>query len=98
VTPVLMQATGVFIAGIQSERLIEMDVKTWEAVAKRLGGWKKHSSKRGLINGCDPNGREGDDVDAEYIGWTAICFALGYNQKDKEKDREPALAATKERM
>ena len=38
---------------------------------------------------------EKDDWDATYIGLSCICFANGYNQKDKESDRLPALEKTR---
>jgi len=95
---VLIQACGVFIAGIKSDHFFEMNVLTWQAIGKRLGGWKKHDRRGKLMVGADPNGAEGDEIDAQYIGWAAICFALGYDQKQKEADREESLAATRERM
>tara|TARA_B100001094_G_scaffold65503_2_gene61600 strand:+ start:10552 stop:11139 length:588 start_codon:yes stop_codon:yes gene_type:complete len=36
----LIQACGVFIAGV-SGQLIELNSHTWQAVARRIGGWKK---------------------------------------------------------
>lgn len=36
----LIQACGVYIAGIQGE-LVELNSHTWQAIARRLGGWVK---------------------------------------------------------
>jgi hypothetical protein len=77
----LIQACGVYIAGIESSACFEMNVKTWQAIAKRLGGWEKS-----------------DEADAIYIGWAAVAFALGYNQKESEENREEVLKLVRERM
>ncbi len=92
---VLIQACGVFIAGIDSPNCIQMNVQTWQAIAKRVGGWKK-TTKKGLQG--DPNGQEGDEYDAIYIGAAAIALALGYDSKAKEEDREPYLTEVRERI
>jgi hypothetical protein len=93
---ILKQACGVFMSALESKNYFSMNVQSWRAVAKRLGGWKK-TNKKGVISG-DPNGREGDDADSEYIGWAAIAFASGYNQKDSEDKREEILKEVRERM
>jgi len=93
--PVLIQACGVFIAGIDSPNCIQMNVQTWQSIARRLGEWKK-TTKKGVQG--DSNGREGDDVDAEFIGWSAIALALGYDSKAKEEDKEVYLTDVRERM
>ena len=77
----LIQACGVYIASIDSKRVIQINAKTWQAIARRIGGWKKN-----------------DESDAQYIGWAAIAFALGYNQKESEKKREPFLEAVRGRI
>lgn len=95
----LVQACGVFIAGIDCEYQFDMNVATWQAIAKKLGGWKKHTGA-GLVG--DKGGREGDEVDAEFVGWAAIAFALGYNQKGASKaanaEREAVLVKVRELM
>ena len=40
ISQTLIQACGVYIAGLPGE-LVEMNSNTWQAVAKRLGGWDK---------------------------------------------------------
>jgi len=93
---ILIQACGVYMSAIDSKSFFEMNVQSWQAISKRLGGWKKTNSK-GVVRG-DPKGREGDEVDAEYIGWSAIAFALGYDQTASEEDNEIKLKLVRERM
>ena len=76
----LIQACGAFICSTNG-RLIEMNVKTWQAIANRLGGWVK-----------------GDEADAIYIGWACVAFALGYNQKESEEQREEFLKEVRKLM
>ena len=37
----LIQACGVYIGGIASKGVIEVNVNTWKSVATRVGGWEK---------------------------------------------------------
>jgi hypothetical protein len=37
----LIQACGVYAAGISSGKLIELPSHTWQAIARRIGGWIK---------------------------------------------------------
>jgi hypothetical protein len=89
-TRILIQACGVYIASIESTCFFEMNIQSWQAIAKRLGGWKK-TNKIGDERG-DPNGREGDEVDAIYIGHAAVAFAMGYDSKDSEEKKEEILS------
>jgi len=93
---VLIQACGVFIAGIESKVYFEMNIRTWQSIAEKLGGWKK-TNKAGKVRG-DPDGNEGDEYDAMYIGWAAIALALGYDTRQKAAEREPFIDKTRERM
>ena len=93
---ILIQAAGVYIASIQSKAYFEMNIRTWQSIAEKLGGWKK-TNKSGTVRG-DCNGNEGDEYDAQYIGWAAIALALGYDTRQKEADREPYIELTKQRM
>lgn len=77
----LIQSCGVYISSTTTDGLIEMNSRTWQAIANRLGGWVKS-----------------DEEDAKYIGWAAIAFALGYDQKDSEADREETLIKVRKLM
>ena len=92
---VLIQSCGVYIAALPYKHYFEMNIQTWRGIAMRLGGWKKRSKSRNTTIG-DPNGQEGDEVDARYIGYAAIALALGYDTRLPEKDREASIAQTKD--
>ena len=38
---VLLQASGVFVAAINSKATWEINIRTWQSIAKQLGGWEK---------------------------------------------------------
>lgn len=98
---ILIQACGVFIATAPSKVYFEMNVMTWRSIASKLGGWKKVSKNTGKVHG-DSEGNEGDEIDAQYIGWASIALALGYDTKKKTKageaERMEIIQQVRERM
>ena len=90
---ILIQACGVIIAGTPSDRYFEMNIITWQSIAMKLGGWKK-TNKNGVVRG-DPKGNEGDEYDAQYIGFASIALALGYDAKSKPEFNDPIIENVK---
>lgn len=48
---VLIQACGAFISSTNTKGLVEMNSRTWQAIANRLGGWKKGDEADALFIG-----------------------------------------------
>ena len=81
----LIQSTGVVIAGINSEATFEINVTSWQAIARRLGTWEKSD--------------EGDAVHigAAAIAW-ALDYDLKKHKGKTLEDMETILSEVRTRI
>jgi hypothetical protein len=73
VSPMLIKACGAIMANIKSKHYAEINIKTWQAIARRLGGWVK--------------GDEHDAKYMGYAA-VALALGYRYNPKPCEKNEE----------
>jgi len=75
---VLHQAVGAIYGGLDFDNVYEMSIPTWQALSKKLGGWRKS-----------------DEADAKYMGYAAICLAMGYEYCRSTVDTNPQNVTNK---